>query len=45
MVAKYMNVEIPDQVRELETLPVLHKNICKKEEMRDIVLKLLQEVK
>ena len=45
MVAKAMDVEIPIQVRELETLPVLHGNVCKKEEMRDMILKLLQEVK
>lgn len=45
MVAESMKIEIPIQVRELESLPVLHDNICKKEEMRDIVLKLLQEVK
>lgn len=37
-----MEDEIPPQMAELENLPELHKSICDKEEMKDIILKFLK---
>lgn len=45
IVAKSMDVEIPSQVSELESLPVLHGDVCRKDEMKEMILKLLREVK
>ncbi|WP_422484909.1 threonine synthase [Gudongella sp. DL1XJH-153] len=42
IIADAMEVEIPSQVSELENLPVLHRQTCKKEEMKNAVLELLQ---
>ncbi len=42
IIADAMKAEIPSQVSELERLPVLHRQTCKKEEMKGAVLQLLQ---
>ena len=39
--AKVANVTIPNAIEEIRTAPVLHNNICEKDEMKDIIKKFL----
>ncbi len=42
IISDAMEVEIPPQVAELKELPTLHGKVCNKEEMKEVVLHLLQ---
>ncbi len=41
IISEAMDMKIPLKVKELEHLPILHETICTKENMKDVVLKVL----
>lgn len=42
ILSELMDDEIPEQMEELKDLPEIHKDICDKDEMKDIILDFLQ---
>ena len=40
--SKVSDLEIPEPIRDLKNKEILHKNLCDKDSMKDILIKLLK---